>query len=128
MEANGRITILGRTDDMINVQTIHFFPAPLAREIGKHPDVDDVEVFGVPDPRLYQRICACVVASRNVTEEELMTWCQGRFAIDVHSGVSAAPSYICFFDSFPRSRSGKVDRKKLYNTAIERLPISVATM
>ena len=70
----------------------------------EHPDVVDVAVFGVPDPKLDEAICALVVTrpGASVTGDDLITYVRDRIA------SYKKPRHVVFVDELPRNASGKV--------------------
>ena len=85
-----------------------------------HPKVDEVGVIGVPDPRLFQEVCACVVpkSKTQLTVKELEEFVTSRMIDE-----SFSPKYYIFLDSLPRGKTGKTDRFNLMRKAIEDLSI-----
>ena len=61
MDDKGRIKIYGRTGDAINRATDTAYPAKFEVDIAKNHVVARVVVVGVPDQRLYEEVCACVI-------------------------------------------------------------------
>ena len=108
MNKYGEIKLLGRMSDVIKRATVLIFPSVIENVIAKHPKIEDVQVVGVSDPRVFEEICACVVASDpTLTEEELNKWC----ATNLHS--SLVPRFFILMKEFPRAVSTKTDRKQL---------------
>ena len=108
MNKYGEIKPLGRMSEVIKRATILIYPSTIENVISKHPKVEDVQVVGVSDPRVYEEICACVVASDpTLTEEELKKWCV------INLSNSLVPSFYIFMKEFPRAVSTKINRKQL---------------
>ena len=70
----------------------------------------------VPDKRMYQVICACIVVNEGsaVTEQMLRDYCE-QIHIDKSGDSAVFPAYYFFMDdkTIPETHTGKVDRKKL---------------
>ncbi|KAK3746023.1 hypothetical protein QZH41_003246 [Actinostola sp. cb2023] len=64
MNSRGRITITGRKDDMIKRATVKIFPVEVEKVLTKYDDVKDASVVGVPDVRLYEELCACIIPKK----------------------------------------------------------------
>ena len=75
-----------------------------------------VVVVGVPDPRLGENICACVIAKDGfqLTADDMLTCFAGLYQTD--EGLGVTPAYFMFMASFPTNNS-KVDRKELKKMA-----------
>ncbi|CAH1774020.1 unnamed protein product [Owenia fusiformis] len=128
MSTNGRLFILGRCKDMIKRGTRSILPSYLETVIATHPSVESVCVVGVPDERLYEEICACIVvkAGATLTAEDMTSWCDEVFAAEgTADGMSMAPKYFIFVDSLPVATIGKIDRKNLWDHAVTTLGIQV---
>ena len=84
---------------------------------GNHPDVSEVQVFGVPDTRLGEEVCAWVVAktSGGVTGEALRVFCDGQIA---HFKV---PRHIRIVDELPMTITGKPQKFVMRDRMIEEL-------
>ena len=74
-----------------------------------HPDIQDVQVFGVPDTKYGEELCAWIVtkAGAALDEEGVRKFCQVRIS---HYKI---PRYIRFVESFPSTVTGKVQKLEL---------------
>ena len=120
MTEEGYITVIGRKSAMIKVGTIKIFPAEVEKVLSEHPIIDDVAVVGVPDARLGQVICACIVAKPNIDMAELKEWCKDKFTVGYH-GMSSAPNHFITMNELPIGDTGKVNRLYLQNFATQEL-------
>jgi fatty-acyl-CoA synthase len=79
-------------------------------------------VIGVPDERYGEELMAWVVLrpGESATEEEVREFCRGQIA---HYKI---PRYVTFVDSFPMTVTGKVQKFKMRETAIEELGLGQA--
>ena len=112
IDADGRLQVLGRLDDMVVTGGVNV-PAPaVARRLREHPAIRDVEVLGVPDPEWGTRLVAFVVGE--VTLEEARAWVG-----EVHPR-SWGPRQLVALDALPMLDNGKVDRVQLAATAASR--------
>ena len=121
---DGNIVIDGRKQDLITMQTVKYFPWDIEKTLRKCPAVKEVVAVGVPDTRLNQVICACVVpeVGENFTENSLKEFCNDHFLPEATSaGLSLKPKYHLIFDDIPLTSSGKIDRRRIGLLAKEKL-------
>jgi O-succinylbenzoic acid--CoA ligase len=105
--ADGRIEILGRTDDLINTGGVKVAPVLVERAITAQPGVREACVVGVPDERWGQAVVAAVVPvepGRPPGEEDL------RAAVRAEVGRAAVPKRFGFRAALPLRGPGKIDR------------------
>ncbi|MBU3751568.1 MAG: AMP-binding protein, partial [Mycobacterium sp.] len=110
LDAAGRLSVLGRTDEAINSGGLTILPGPVEAVLGRHPAVAECAVFAVPDDRLGQRVAVAVVpaqAGRPPTLAELR-----EFLAD-SLDPNAAPRELHIVDALPRLGIGKLDRRAL---------------
>ncbi|CAH1780973.1 unnamed protein product [Owenia fusiformis] len=119
----GYLTVVGRIKDIIKRGTVIVYPGAIERVINEHPSVNQVHVIGVPDPRLYEELCACIRVhdGHSLSEDEIKTWCNGVFSDVTADGLSNAPRYYITMEHFPVLASGKIDKTTLKSKAIAKL-------
>ena len=117
MDEAGYLRIVGRIKDLVIRGGENVYPREVEEYLYSHPDVADVQVVGVPDPRYGEELLAAVRlrAGAAVTEEELREFCRGRIA---HYKV---PRYVRFVDEFPMTVTGKVQKFKMREQAVAEL-------
>src|SRR5207237_1637420 len=122
MDENGYVRVVGRIKDMIIRGGENVYPREIEEFLYTHPSVADVQVIGVPDERYGEQLMAWVIArpGATLTEDELREFCRGQIA---HHKI---PRYVKFVDSFPMTVTGKVQKFKLRETAIEELGLQQA--
>jgi len=105
VEADGRITLLGRGSVSINSGGEKIFPEEVEGALKSHPDVFDVLVVGVPDDRWGERVCALLQPreGRTPSLETLQQHCRG-----VIAGYKV-PRQLVLVDHVPRLPNGKPD-------------------
>jgi fatty-acyl-CoA synthase len=98
------------------------YPREIEEFLYTHPAIADVQVIGVPDERYGEELMAWIVprANAELTEEEIKAFCQGQIA---HFKI---PRYVKFVDSFPMTVTGKVQKFKMRESAIEELDLGQA--
>jgi acyl-CoA synthetase (AMP-forming)/AMP-acid ligase II len=119
VDKDGFLFIKDRIKDMIVSGSENVYPAEVEAVLAGHPDLVEVAVIGVPDPKWGESVKACVVAraGSSLTAETLIDWCRERLA-----GYKR-PRTVDFLDALPRNASGKMLKRKLrepYWAAYER--------
>ena len=106
MDADGYLAVVGRIKDLVIRGGENVYPREVEEFLHTHPDVLDVQVVGVPDPRYGEELCAWVQlrAGAVVDEAGIREFCRGRLA---HYKV---PRYVRFTDNFPTTVTGKVQK------------------
>jgi fatty-acyl-CoA synthase len=117
MDEEGYVNIVGRSKDMIIRGGENVYPREIEEFLYTHDDVADVAVIGVPDQRYGEEIMAWVQLREGaaVSEEDLKGFCKGKIA---HYKV---PRYVKLVDEFPMTITGKVQKFKMREAAIEEL-------
>jgi fatty-acyl-CoA synthase len=115
MRPDGYFKITGRAKDMIIRGGENVSPREVEELLHTHPSVSDVQVIGIPDERLGERVVAWVrlKAGHTVDQEEIRTYCRARLA------YFKVPEHIRFVDSYPTTLSGKVQKFKMRQFEIE---------
>ena len=124
---DGHLIIEGRISDSV-IKTedgLGFISvAQMEERLTQHPDVEDALVAVVTDEDHFKRVCYAIVPKQGaqVTRDQLIQYFSDpiNHTADLYSQI-VLPKHFVFFDSFPRSFSGKVDRKKLANTCNKQL-------
>jgi O-succinylbenzoic acid--CoA ligase len=107
----GRLTVLGRADDVIVTGGEKVAPLPVEQALADHPSVKDVAVVGLPDPEWGHRVVAFVTLSGPLSLEE------AREAVASKVSRVAAPRELRVLDALPLLPGGKVDRRRLGSEA-----------
>ncbi|MAM38794.1 MAG: AMP-binding protein [Erythrobacter sp.] len=109
IDEQGYGRIVGRAKDMIIRGGENIYPREIEEYLYRHEAVEDVQVVGVADEKFGEEICACI-RPRNgsaLTAHQVIEFCRGQIA---HYKV---PRYVRFFDSFPMTVTGKVQKHLL---------------
>lgn len=114
---DGFYSSMGRTDDIIKAGGIWVSPTEVEDRLRSHPDVDQVVVVSVADESGLDKPVACVVLATGavVTTEELIAWCRDGLA------AFKRPRYVLVFDRLPTTATGKLQRFRIRELALERL-------
>jgi fatty-acyl-CoA synthase len=122
MDAEGYVNIVGRSKDMIIRGGENIYPREIEEFLYGHPKVRDVQIVGVPDERYGEEVMAWVILKEGeaATGDELRAYCQGRIA---HYKV---PRYWKFTDAFPMTITGKIQKFKMREAAVEELGLQRA--
>ncbi len=117
LDDEGYCDIVGRVKDMIIRGGENVYPRELEEYLIQHEKIQDVSVFGIPDEKYGEQICAWVQlrAGESATEEEIKDYCRGKIA---HYKV---PYRIDFVSEFPMTVTGKIQKFVMRDTVIERL-------
>jgi O-succinylbenzoic acid--CoA ligase len=100
---DGRLWVVGRTDDTVLTGGENVHPAEVAAVVRDHQAVEDAAVVGLPDPEWGERLAALVVG--DVAADELDAHCRERLA------PFKTPKTWGLADALPRTASGTVDRE-----------------
>ena len=115
IDAEGYCAIVGRIKDMVIRGGENVYPREVEEFLYKHPKIVDVQVFGVPDPKYGEEICAWIKLrdDATMTQDEVRAFCRDRIA---HYKV---PRHVRFVQEFPMTVTGKM-QKYLMREAMER--------
>ena len=111
----GNLKITDRLKDLFIVGGFNVSPAEVEQVMAWHPDIREVAVVGVADPRLGEVARAYVVPAHGKapSEKHIIEWCRERLA------NFKVPRAITFVEALPRNASGKVLRRELRARAEE---------
>ncbi|MDR2039487.1 MAG: AMP-binding protein [Bacteroidales bacterium] len=114
---NGNYQITGRIKDMIIRGGENIYPREIEDFLYKMPGVKDVQVVGVASPKYGEEVGAFIINQDGVmlTEEEVKDYCRGQIA------RHKIPKYIFFINGFPLTGSGKIQKYKLREMALDLL-------
>ncbi len=131
-DANGYYTILGRTDDVINVAGHRLGTREIEESIASHPNIAEVAVVGVADALKGQVAMAFAVikdtslaetdADKRTLEAQVMK------LVDDQLGAVARPARVRFVTLLPKTRSGKLLRRAIQAVCENRDTGDLATM
>jgi len=117
MDADGYVRITGRRKEMIIRGGENIYPREIEDYLFTHPKVAEVAVFGIPDEFYGEEVMAWVQlhSGETMSEEELREFCKGEIA---HYKI---PRYIWFVDEFPMTVTGKLQKFRMREMALEKM-------
>ncbi len=120
MDADGYCNIVGRIKDMVIRGGENVYPREIEEFLFRHPDIEAVQVVGVPDVKYGEELCAWVQvkAGSHVSDEDIKAFCKGQIA---HYKI---PRYVKFVDAFPMTVTGKVQKFIMREAMIEELGLA----
>lgn len=118
IEADNKITLLGRGSNCINTGGEKVFPEEVENALKGHPDVFDVLVIGTPDERFGSRVTAVVQPREGVSPvvEDIQSYLREHL-----SGYKIPRSFV-FVDEIPRHVTGKAnypEAKRIATSALD---------
>ena len=118
LDAAGNLRIVGRLKEMINRGGKKFFPREIEEILYTHPKILHAAIIGVPDPRLGERNCLCVIprSGQSITLEEVVAFLRDQVA------TYKLPEMLEIVDELPFTPTGKLQRHVLARRVVERLP------
>lgn len=123
IDGEGYCNITGRVKDMVIRGGENVYPREVEEYLYRHPAVQEVQAFGIPDPKYGEELCAWIVlktgetAGKTVGEEDIRAFCQGQIA---HYKI---PRHIRFVPELPLTVTGKAQKFKMRDAMIEELGI-----
>ena len=123
MDDHGYANIVGRIKDMIIRGGENVYPREIEEFLYTHPDIVDVQVIGVPDEKYGEELMAWIKmrdGAAPLSTEAVRAYCQGRIA---HYKV---PRYVHVADEFPMTVTGKIQKFKMREAAVEMLGLQAA--
>jgi fatty-acyl-CoA synthase len=121
MREDGYCNIVGRIKDMVIRGGENIYPREIEEFLYTHPDVEDVQVIGVPDERYGEELCAWVRMSEGaepLDAEKVRAFANGKLA---HYKI---PRYVMVVDEFPMTVTGKIRKVEMREEASRRLGLA----
>ena len=112
MDQGGYVQVVGRIKDIIIRSGENIYPREVEEFLLTHPEVKDIQVFGVSDKKYGEQVCAWIVLSEGsvLTEDEIKLHCRARIS------YFKIPFYIRFVTEFPMTVTGKIQKFKMRQT------------
>jgi fatty-acyl-CoA synthase len=120
MDGEGYVNIVGRSKDMVIRGGENVYPREVEEFLYGHPAIADVQVIGVPDQRYGEELMAWIIPRQGASldADAIRAFCQGRIA---HYKI---PRYVKTVDAFPMTVTGKVQKFKMREQAIDELGLA----
>ncbi|BFG75067.1 AMP-binding protein [Paraburkholderia terrae] len=117
IDAEGYCNIVGRLKDMLIRGGENIYPREIEEFLFRHPKIQSAQVFGVPDSKYGEEVCAWIVvrAGEHLTAEDVQEFCRGQIA---HYKI---PKFIRFVDELPMTVTGKVQKFVMRERMIDEL-------
>ena len=121
LDAEGYCNIVGRVKDMVIRGGENIYPREVEEFLFGHDKIQDVAVFGVPDDKYGEQLCAWIKLKEEGTLDEagVKAYCKDRIA---HHKV---PFYVRFVDDFPMTVTGKLQKFIMRDRMIEELGLTI---
>jgi len=122
IDAEGYCNIVGRIKDMVIRGGENIYPREVEEFLYRHPKIEEVQVFGVPDQRFGEELCAWIKPrhGEHITAEEVREFCQGQIA---HYKV---PRHIKFVTDYPMTVTGKMQKFIMRDEMARELGVAAA--
>jgi fatty-acyl-CoA synthase len=121
MREDGYCNIVGRIKDMVIRGGENIYPREIEEFLYGHPDIEDVQVIGVPDEKYGEELAAWIKLSDGAAPldaEQVREFCTGRLA---HYKI---PRYVLLVDEFPMTVTGKIRKIQMREETTERLGLT----
>jgi fatty-acyl-CoA synthase len=118
MRADGYCNIVGRIKDMVIRGGENIYPREIEEFLYGHPDIEDVQVIGVPDERYGEELCAWIKLREGadpLDADQVREFCTGKLA---HYKI---PRYVMLVDEFPMTVTGKIRKIQMRQESAEKL-------
>jgi fatty-acyl-CoA synthase len=118
MRRDGYVNIVGRIKDMVIRGGENVYPREVEEFLYTHPDIEDVQVIGVPDEKYGEEVCAWIrmrPGAKALDEGAVRDFAKGRLA---HYKI---PRYVVIVDEFPMTVTGKVRKVEMRERTISDL-------
>ena len=117
---DGSVKITGRLKDMIIRGGENVYPREIEEFLFTHPAISQAAVFGVPDTKYGEELCAWVQLHRDksLTAEEVRAHCEANLA------CYKVPRYVEIVSEFPTTVSGKIQKFKMREQMCRKLQLT----
>jgi fatty-acyl-CoA synthase len=119
----GYLNIVGRIKDLVIRGGENVYPREVEEFLYTHPDIEDVQVIGVPDAKFGEELCAWIKLrpASELTSDDVRAFCTGKIA---HYKI---PRYVRFTAEFPMTITGKVQKFKMREVSVTELDLHAAS-
>ena len=119
IDADGYCNIVGRIKDMVIRGGENLYPREIEEFLYTHPQIQDVQIFGVPDEKFGEELCAWIILSgeEDLNANGIIAYCSGQIA---HHKI---PKHIRFVEEFPMTVTGKIQKFIMREEMIKELAL-----
>ena len=116
LDEMGRLVVAGRKKEMVIRGGFNIYPAEVEEQIVLLEEVQYVAVVGVPDPKLGERLCACILPApgARVDPEAVRAYCRARLA------NYKVPDFIEVLEEFPMTTTNKIQKFKIKEMMVKK--------
>ncbi|MBJ7356086.1 AMP-binding protein [Nocardioides sp.] len=121
MREDGYCNIVGRIKDMVIRGGENIYPREIEEFLYQHPDIEDVQVIGVPDQKYGEELCAWVkmrAGAAPLDADAVREFCAGRLS---HYKI---PRYVMVVEDFPMTVTGKIRKVAMRERTAEQLGLA----
>ena len=123
MDEEGYLNIVGRIKDMVIRGGENIYPREIEEFFYTHPDIEDVQVIGVPDEKYGEELCAWIkmrAGTQPLDAAGVRAFASGRLA---HFKI---PRYVMIVDEFPMTVTGKIRKVEMRDKSVDALGLEAA--
>ncbi len=119
IDSDGYCNIVGRVKDMVIRGGENVYPREIEEFLLSHPEIQDVQVFGVPDKKYGEQICAWIIPTigKKLSLDDVRSYCDGQIA---HYKI---PKYVKTVSEFPMTVTGKPQKYLMRESMTEELDL-----
>jgi fatty-acyl-CoA synthase len=121
MRADGYANIVGRIKDMVIRGGENIYPREIEEFLYTHPDIEDVQVIGVPDEKYGEELCAWVKLRDGADPLDaagVREFSTGKLS---HHKI---PRYVMVVEEFPMTVTGKIRKVQMREETAEKLGLA----
>jgi fatty-acyl-CoA synthase len=121
MREDGYCNIVGRSKDMVIRGGENIYPREIEEFLYTHPDIEDVQVIGVPDQRYGEELCAWIklrAGAQPLDSAAIREFATGKLS---HYKI---PRYVMLVDEFPMTVTGKIRKVQMRQETSQKLGLS----
>ncbi len=121
MRDDGYCNIVGRIKDMVIRGGENIYPREIEEFLYQHPDIEDVQVVGVPDEKYGEELCAWIkmrAGTEPVDADAVREFASGRLS---HYKI---PRYVMVVEEFPMTVTGKVRKVAMREESADKLGLA----
>jgi fatty-acyl-CoA synthase len=120
IDDEGYCNIVGRLKDMVIRGGENIYPREIEEFLFRHPKIEAAQVFGIPDRKFGEELCAWIKvrAGETLTEAEVRAFCDGQIS------RYKIPRYVRFVSDYPMTVTGKVQKFAMRQTMMKELGVT----